>query len=174
MYARCVTRNPDSPQLVAPPTPPAPPEPPVTAKGVKVTPLSPPPVDASPPEPDEPVTHWSLEYSEEFAPAAGPHTKPASPKHASWKSGDVSTAIEFHFEYGAPCAFRHDAGHAALEELVNRDVLLRLHDSGSGAVLATLPLDMLPFALGQQTFDVDDVELAPYPSPPAGTKVCEV
>lgn len=161
-------------QLVAPPLPPTPAEPEKPAKGGKKEPPPPPPVDEAPLEPSKPATHWSIAYSDEFAPVAGEHTKPASPEYEAWKEKDLSQPLEFRFEYGAPCAFRHAEGHAALERLLNTDVQLRLHDSASGAVLAEIKLDMLPFALGKQCFDIEGVVLQPSEQPEAAsaTPVC--
>ncbi|KAG1676930.1 hypothetical protein FOA52_014806 [Chlamydomonas sp. UWO 241] len=153
--------------VVSPPPRPEPEPVAAPAKGGKGAPPPPPIEVGPPPERAEPATHWSISYSGEYAPVKGQPTKPSSPEHDAWKGGDLAEPVEFVFEYAARCAFRHSTGTAALQQLLNTRVVLSLHDSASGSVLGSTPLDMLPFAMGKQRFDMDAVVLEPAAAPAA-------
>ncbi len=60
---------------------------------------------------------------------------------------------------------RRDPGLASLHALLNAPPVLSLHDSGTGAVLASVPLDLTPLGLGHTSLTLNDLllDLAPQP-----------
>lgn len=95
--------------------------------------------------------HLVLAYPGDFAPLSG------EPAEAAYAGGSMQLPVSF----SKP--FRQEASREGLLKLINGTAQLSLHDSGSGAQLATATIDMLPLALGS-SFSLQDVQLTPCAS----------
>lgn len=144
------------PQDVPPPKPAEEEPKPKTPAGKTKGAPPPPPPPAEPLPPTIPKTHFTLTYTDAFAPVAGKSSQPDAGQED--KAGAKVQQLTFSYE---PLAFRWDTGLAALEQLINANVLLKLHDSVTNNVLASMRLDLLPFAMGKQAFELPAAELAP-------------
>ena len=135
-----------------------------------------------PPPPEEPAavpppqTHWSISYSSEFADV---HGDPTAPEVLGGGVESVAEALEskppfdLNFNYNFLRQFRTDTTAEALEQLINSTIRLNLHESSSGSILASMKLDLMPFAAkGIQKFDLEDVQLEPVvPAVEGGPRV---
>lgn len=134
----------------------------------------PPPVEA-PSELPLPKTHWSISYSSIFAYVEGEPTEPVPPDSVP-VDGQVALErkLELVFNYNFNQRFRVEASTDGLELLINSKVSLQLHESGSGTVIASIHLDLLPFASkGDERIELHDIQLEPAASGTEGIpKVC--
>ena len=132
---------------------------------------TPPPVEA-PSELPLPQTHWSISYSSIFANVDGDPTEPESVP----VDGQVALErkLELVFNYNFNQCFRVEASTDGLELLINSKVSLQLHESGSGTVIASIHLDLLPFASkGDEKIELHGIQLEPATSGAEGVpKVC--
>ena len=144
---------------------------------------APPPVVAAPAEVAPPTTHWSIAYSTTFADVEGDATEPrpaveplVEPHGEGSEEPEARPPLSLTFDHNFMRRFRVDASHAGLQQLINSKVVLKLIESGSGAVLASVPLDMLPFAAeGRQQIEIKDVQLEPLaPASEGGPKASSV
>ncbi len=87
-------------------------------------------------------THLVLAYPGDFAPIKGEPVEGAS---------DVL--------YNTELSFRQAPTIDALHGLINGRVSLSVVDSASGATLASVSVDMVPFALGSTGFQLSDVDM---------------
>jgi hypothetical protein len=127
----------------------------------------------APPQPVEtpsialPKTHWSISYSDVFADVEGEPTEPVPHEKSgdtepSDLNGDSDTTNALLFNYNFKRSFRTDADPTGLETLINGKISLQLHESGSGAVISSIHLDLLPFASkGDEKIELHDVQLMP-------------
>eukprot|EP00798_Chlamydomonas_sp_ICE-L_P031356 gene31356-6512_t len=142
---------------VPPPRPPTPPPPTKGGKGKAPPTPEPEPVDPTLPI-LPPQVHLSIAYPGEFNPVDGnPVAAEGGEETASPPGPTQPLTYPLNFRRG----FRTEVGEDAVNALINSKVLLRVHESDKGRVLASVPIDLLPFALGEQMIELGDVDLEP-------------
>lgn len=104
-----------------------------------------------------PRTHLTIEYSNVFSAVVGEVTSPAPAELTGPLPPGEKIVVDCSYEYKGPIRFRMDESLAALSQLINTKVMLRLHasDVANAPVIASAAIDMLPFAKGQQEFSLN-------------------
>ena len=114
-----------------------------------------------------PKTHLSIDYSNVFAAVSGEPNTPTPPELET-PAGEKAI-VECQFGEVKELRFRIEEALAALSQLINTKVLIRIHasDVPGAPVIATATVDMLPFACGHDEFKLDLVSLTPVEAPGA-------
>ena len=117
-----------------------------------------------------PRTHISISYPSTFAPVA---TQPIAADGGDALAAPPGQTAPLTYLYACESAFRWEEGLEQLHALINGTLTLRVHDSATGAVIGSAPVDMLQFALGAQLIEVGDLQLVPAAGelPPNTAKV---
>mmetsp|Transcript_37789 Transcript_37789/g.84274 ORF Transcript_37789/g.84274 Transcript_37789/m.84274 type:complete len:982 (+) Transcript_37789:122-3067(+) len=95
---------------------------------------------------EAPQSHLVLAYHSDWAPIAG---NPAT-------CGEDGL---YHFNFQK--SFRREPTPEALIQLINSSVKLMVHSSAANAPIASAELDMLPLALGEQSWQLESLPLQP-------------
>lgn len=108
-----------------------------------------------------PRMHISLDYSNVFAAVNGNQSDPEPAQLATPPAAGEKTIVDCSYEVKDTVAFRIDESLAALSQLINTKVLVRVHASDvvGAPVIATAVLDMQPFACGEGRFQFQSVKL---------------